>query len=141
MFRPLWIFLSLVGVLWVATAEGASPEDVVREHAKVRLEVARQGLAVAEQDIEGAPSEAYRDIWVWSRRVLKAELALSTTKGERIAAWEGHLRRAAKLEKIAQRQFSRGGFTRLAVFEAIYRRVDVEVQLAEERSKPESPYR
>jgi hypothetical protein len=139
MFRPLWIFLSLVGVLWIATAKGASPEDVVREHANARLEVARQGLAVAENDVEGATSEDYLGIWVWSRRVLEAELALSTTKSERIAAWEAHLRRAVKLETMAQRQFSRGGSTRLAVLEAIYRRYDVEVHLAQERSKSESP--
>jgi hypothetical protein len=139
MFRHLWIFLCLVGFMWVATAKGGSPEEVVREYAKARLEVARKGLADSEKDIGGGIS--YEGIWLWSQRVLESELALCTTKIERIAAWEAHLRRAAKLEKMAQSEFSRGGFTRGGVLEAIYRRYDVEVQLAQERSKPESLHR
>jgi hypothetical protein len=78
-------------------------------------------------------------LWVWSKRVLEAELAVSTKKAERIAALEAHLKRAVKLEKFALREFNRGGFTRLNVLEARYRRCDVELRLAQEKAKPESP--
>ena len=137
MFRLLGVLLCMVGCLWTATAKGASPEDAVQKYARTRLEVARRGLVQAERATGSAASEDYADIWIWSRRVLEAELALSTTKRERIAALEGHLQRAAKLEKLAQRKYSRGGFTRLDVLEAIYRRCDVEVQLAQEKAQTE----
>ena len=141
MFRAILLIVCLVGFVGATNAAGASPEDHVKERAKARLEVARQGLALAVRGLEGEGAEDYDDIWVWSKRVLKAELALSTTKAERIAALEAHLKRAVKLERIAMREFDRGGFTRLSVIEAKYRRSDIETRLAEEKAKSESPHK
>jgi hypothetical protein len=134
-FRSLCLLLSFMGFMCAATAMGAPPEDAVKERMKALLEVARKGLAEAESDTGGGV--AYTDIWLWSNRVLKAELALSTTKSQRIAALEAHLRRALKLEQFARREYDRGGFPHLSLLEAIYRRYDVELQLTQERAKPE----
>jgi len=139
MLRSISLLLSLVSLLGAETATSAPAEDAIKERAQGCLEVARKGLAVVEQDSDG--TEAYQDIWVWSNRVLKAELALRTTKRERIAALEAHLGRALKLEKFAVREYKRGFFTRLYVLEASYRRRDIELQLALEKAKPESPSR
>jgi hypothetical protein len=93
---------------------------------------------LVDKEQEGEGAEDYDDIWVWSKRVLEAELAVSTEKGERIAALEAHLKRAVRLEKFALREFGRGGFSSLNVLEAKYRRCEVEWRLAEEKAKPES---
>ena len=140
MFRHLCLFLCLAGSLWAATARSASPEDTVTKAAKVRLEVARKGLAEAEKVAPGMVKDSAA-IWVWSGRVLQAELALSTTKSERIAALEAHFRRAVKLEEIAEHEYRQGRLRSLDLLQAIYRRYDVEVQLAQEKTKPVSPRR
>jgi hypothetical protein len=64
---------------------------------------------------------------------------MSTKKSERIAALEAHLKRAAKLERFALRDFNSGGISRRIVLEAKYRRCDIELRFAEEKAKSESP--
>jgi hypothetical protein len=139
MLRSMFLLGGLVGLMYAGTATSAPPEDAIQERARARLEVARKGLAEAEKVVAG--KEYYHDICVWSQLVLESELAVSTTKKERLAALEAHLRRAEKLEKFAQGQFDRGFFSRLALLEAMYRRCDVELQLAQEKAKSESPSR
>jgi hypothetical protein len=85
MFRPLCLFLCLVGSMYATTARSSPPEDAVTKHAKLELEVARKGLAEAEKVAPGMLGDS-AEIWVWSRRVPQAELTLSTTKSECIAA-------------------------------------------------------
>lgn len=140
MFRLLCLFLCLVGPLGVATARSSPPEVAVTKHAKMALKVARQGLAEAEKVAPGMIGDS-TEIWVWSRRVLQAELTLSTTKSERIAALEAHLRRAVKLQKVAESEYSQGRLRGLDLLETIYRRQEVEVQLTKEKATPEQLYR
>ena len=139
MSRLVFLLVCLVGLVCVQNATSASPEDSIREAAKARLEVARQGLALVDRDPEGMGAVDYADIWVWSERVLKAELTVITKKSERIAALEAHLKRAVRLERGALRDFNSGGISRRIVLEAKYRRCDIELQLAQEKAKPESP--
>ena len=139
MSRLVFLLVCLVGLVCVQNATSASPEDSIREAAKARLEVARQGLALVDRDLEGVGVVDYADIWVWSERVLKAELAMSTKKSERIAALEAHLKRAVKLERFALRDFNSGGISRRIVLEAKYHCCDIELRLAEEKAKSESP--
>ncbi len=139
MFRPLCLALCLIGSMGAATARSAPPEDAITKHAKMELEVARKGLAEAERVAPGMIADS-AEIWVWSRRVLQSELTLCTTKSERIAALEAHLRRALKLEKMAANEYRQGRLRSLDLLETIYRRHEVEVQLAEEKAKPESLY-
>lgn len=139
MLRSMCLLAGLVGLMYVGTATSAAAEDPIQERARARLEVARKALAEAEDTRAGG--ENYQDIWVWSKRVLESELAVSTTKKERIAALEAHLRRTQRLEKFAEKEYERGFFTRLALWEAVYRRCDVELQLVQERAKSESPSR
>ena len=140
MFRFLCFFLCLVGSLCTAAVRSASPEEAAKETAKARLEVARKGLAEAEKVIPGM-SEDSANIWIWSKRVLHAELACSTSKSERITALEAHWRRAVRLEKLAEREYMQGRSTRLILLEAVYRRLNVEAHLAGEKAKPELPRR
>jgi hypothetical protein len=53
---------------------------------------------------------------------------------------EAHLRRAVKLQRIAENEYRHGRLRDLELLEAIYRRQDVEVRLAEEKAKSESLY-
>jgi hypothetical protein len=112
---------------------------IILKHAQIELKVARKGLAEAEKVAPGMIGDS-AEIWVWSRRVLQSELTLSTTKSERIAALEAHLRRAVKLEKIAENEYRQGRLRALDLLEVVYRRHDVEARLAEEKAKSASLY-
>jgi hypothetical protein len=135
-YRLLFVLVCVAGLVCGALATTAPADDPVKERGKVCLEVARKGLAEAERSAGGAGD--YSDVWVWSVRVFRSTLAQSTNKNERITALEEHLRLAQKLERSTTRQYEAGGSTRLAVLEAMYRRCEVERQLAEERAKPET---
>ena len=60
MSRLVFLLVCLVGLVCVQNATSASPEDSIREAAKARLEVARQGLALVDRDLEGV---GYFDPW------------------------------------------------------------------------------
>ena len=60
MSRPMLLLLCLVGPVCAPSATSASPEDPIKERAKVCLEVARQGLALVDRDLEGV---GYFDPW------------------------------------------------------------------------------
>src|SRR5262249_22975880 len=95
--------------------------------AKELLNVARRGLDLAEKTPAGA------DDYIWSRRVLEAELNLCGNVDERIAARERYLKRATKLEEAAKRAFENGVGTKSDLLEAEYRRCEAAVQLESER--------
>src|SRR5262245_36922411 len=76
---------------------GGKADEKAIKSARELLDVARRGLELAER-----AGPLRRETYDWSRRVLDAELALSATADERIAARGRHLRRAEKLERAAR---------------------------------------
>jgi hypothetical protein len=123
--------LLLVGWVMGAVATlGMAQDDLTKNLAKVRLAEARKGLALAENPVLGG-SESCTNVWIWSNRVLDAELYLSTTQDERIAAFEAHLRRMVKLQGITKALFERRMISEAEVMEAAYQRIDAEVRLTE----------
>jgi len=127
-------FLLALCVTGLAYGFGAAGEDRAKEFAKARLEVARRGLATVEKQAAGV-NGFNGEIWNWSERVLKAELALSSGPAERIAALEAHLQRARRLEGIARRGFAERIYSLAEVLGAEYNRLDAEALLAAEKMR------
>ena len=77
------------------------------------------------------------DDYIWSKRVLEAELNLCGNVDERIAARESYLEALAspiKLEEVAKRAFENGVGHESDLLEAEYRRCEAAVQLESERA-------
>jgi hypothetical protein len=136
MSRKKMMVLLLVcfgAVVCAVAAQGAPEENRGKNSAKARLEVARKGLAIVEKQGPGN-GEAYDGVFIWSKRVLDAELDLSGNEAERLAALAAHLTRTKRLEEVAKDLHARGAVSDLEVLEAEYHRYDAEVQLAEARA-------
>jgi hypothetical protein len=131
MSRKMMMLLLLVcfgAIVCAVAAQGAPEDNRGKESAKARLEVARKGLAIVET------GDAYDGVFIWSKRVLDAELDLSGNEAERMAALAANLTRTKRLEDVAKALHARGLVSELEVLEAEYHRYDAEVQLAEARA-------
>jgi hypothetical protein len=127
-------FLLALCVAAFASGVGTAGEKTAKDLARARLELARRGLATVQRQAGGA-NGFYRDIWVWSERVLSAELDLSDGPAERIAALEAHLQRARRLEGLARDGFAQRIFSFAELLEAEYNRLDAEARLAAEKAR------
>jgi hypothetical protein len=75
------------------------------------------------------------DMWVWSGRLLNAELALCDSRDSRIAVLENQLRRMEKLENLVVEGSKTGLYSSSELMEAKYYRIDNMLRLAEEKDK------
>jgi hypothetical protein len=121
----------------VAAQGGVPTEDKGKEIAKARLELARKGLAVVEKRIPGAGN--YAGVYIWSKRVLDAELGLCGNEDDRIAALEAHVERTTRLARTAKEWFDRKVFLEEDLLEAEYHRLDAEAMLAKARAAKVPP--
>ena len=126
--------MSMVGLICVCvgvSARGAAPEkeSEIEALAKARLEAAVKGFE---------SSAALHQMWIWSERILKSELALSQCTDNRIAALERQLRRTEKMEKMVVDGQKQGTYTSEELAEAQFYRLDTLYKLAEERVKKSS---
>src|SRR5262249_9196969 len=92
------------------------------------LEVARRGLALAEKSPGSGPN------YIWSKRVLNAELNLCENADERIAARERYLKTTVRLEEITKKQVAEKILSEEGMMEAEYPRCEAQAQLDAERN-------
>lgn len=131
MFRKILLLVmacfGVGGGYYIVNAEPSFHKDKDRASAKALLEVARAGLELAEK------SPDLRDDYIWSKRVLNAELNLCGNADERIAARERHLKLTMRLEEVAKNAVQKGVISRHESLEAEYHRCEAQVQLDAER--------
>jgi len=131
MSRSLTIPLLLVVfcLAWGSACPAANdPVPDLKELLKARLEVAQEGMRVAENELQ-AGRASVKDTFVWSRRLLEAQLAVSEKKTERVAAHEAYLKRAKAVEQMAKAQFDAGRVTVKDYLEAKFDRLEAEIGL------------
>jgi hypothetical protein len=139
--KKMLLLVICLGVVVFAVAAQSVPEkNRGRDIAKTRLDVARKGLAQVEKETPGA-GRPYDGIFIWSKRVLHAELALSGNEADKMAALEAHLTRTMRLERIAKDWFATGVIREVDLLEAEYHRLDAEFQLEEARAVKVSPHK
>jgi hypothetical protein len=116
----------------VARAKSAAARADVRKLNEMRREVLRAAYAVRIQRAWSG-TDAPDAVSVVSRRLLTAELALATSRGERLAALEQHLARAAEIEEITRKHVEEGirTFTTLNSHDTRFERIQAELWLAE----------
>jgi hypothetical protein len=128
----LLLLVCFGAIVCAVAAQGVPEESRGKDSATARLEVARKGLAIAEK------GNAYDGVFIWSKRVLDAELDVSGNEAERMAALAAHLTRTKRLEDVAKDLHARGVVSELEVLEAEFHRYNAEVQLAEARAAKSS---
>jgi hypothetical protein len=74
-------------------------------------------------------------VYIWSRRWMEQECALSTKKSECVAAHEHHLKRLRRLEKLARELRNAELVTKLEPLAAEFYRLEAESSLAEAKAK------
>jgi hypothetical protein len=116
-----------------AAPRAAEPADLPKLR-KEQLTTAQQGLALIDRRFQqgNASSEA---VLGWARRVLNAELALSDTKADRVAAYEKYLQRLQQHEERCKAHLTAGVITNLDYLAARYDRQGAEAWLAEAKQK------
>jgi outer membrane protein TolC len=111
MFRQLFIASLIVGFLLAGGSSpcGAAPvsPQVSRKLYRARLEAAQQTFKVALADLRVAKVDCEK-VYLWSKRWLEAEQALSTTKAERVTACQAHLKRMEDLRKVVMALYKVG---------------------------------
>jgi hypothetical protein len=70
-----------------------------------------------------------------SKRLLKAELELSSKKADRLAAREKHLNFTKKAANITIAQYNVGRISKAAVASALYEELDAEIELEREKTR------
>ncbi len=116
------------------SAQRDSMGDNGAESAGTLLDLARKGLAVVEKPLPGVRDpDHYFGVFIWSKRLLNAELNVSTNREERIAAREKYLERMIKLENTAKDFYARHMISYLELLENEYQRCEAQAQLAWER--------
>jgi hypothetical protein len=121
--------LLLVGLSSACSVRADEDQDEVRKLRKSELHAAKEGL---EQEVKVF---RVRRVFIWSRRVLQADLALARNPAEEIAAYENHLKRNIDFEaKVAQ--LNRDGDIPIQDYnEAHWQRVHAQLELTECRAK------
>jgi hypothetical protein len=122
----LVVFCLASGSACPAANDPAVPD--LKELLKARLEVAQEGMRVAEKELQ-AGRASVKDTFVWSRRLLEAQLAVSEKKAERVAAHEAYLQRAKAVEEMAKALFDAGRVTVKDYLEAKFDRLEAEIGL------------
>src|SRR4051812_37431367 len=119
MFRTMRIAVMVLALraTCLAAEPQASPKNKSRADSNALVEVARRGLEVVLRPTADN-HDAYAGVFVWLRRVLYAELDVAENVKDRVAAWEKHLARMAKLEQVATDLHSRGVIVELELLEA-----------------------
>jgi flagellar basal body-associated protein FliL len=134
MSRKILVIVIVVAVSCAGAAFHAVPmqqtsqRDKTKANAKALLDVAHRGLASVERTNLGN-----RDVYVWSTRVLNAELTLSENADERIAAMERYLKLTKEQERVVIDLFGRKLISKDELLEAEYYRCEAEVLLDLER--------
>ena len=117
------------------TAKGLAPVDpAVNALIKARLETARDVFKHEMDRYENTLTLFADDTAVWSRRWMEAELRLSPTPTEKLAAIQAHLERVKRLETIADQYAKAGQGKTLDALKAKYFRLEAEQMLAEARA-------
>ena len=133
--RIVVVAVACVAVGFYAVArERPTPADKMKSSGEALLDVTHRGLALAEQTQPGG-----RDVYLWSKRLLSAELDLSRSPEERIAARERFLKQVTTLEQLAKDRHQRSVINKEEVLEAEYHRCDAELQLELERAATGGP--
>jgi hypothetical protein len=121
--------MGMAGLVWTCLGvpvSSAAEKDEIIQLAKARLEVAVKGFESAE---------TIHKMWMWSQRILEAELFLCQSTDDRIAVLENQLRRTEKLEKIVTDGHKQGTYTSGELMEAKFYRLDTLCKLAEAKAK------
>jgi outer membrane protein TolC len=99
-----------------------------------RVEVARKGLKTSQAQV--AAGQASMTLVVdWSRRLLRAELALADKKADRVAARERYLEILKEAERMAKARHDAGRASPVEYLEATYERQSAEIALAREKAR------
>lgn len=117
-------------------ARPAPPPD--RSHMKrlLREELEAARVVNRTRDREYLAGRVWSDsVYEWSRRVLEIELKLSETKGDRIIAYERHLKSMQDLEKINKDRFGAGRISQPEMAATKVYRLEAEIWLEEARAR------
>ncbi len=107
--------------------------------AKSKVETARQILemfAEREKLARQAKADVISEVAGWSRRLMEAELELSTTKTRRIAAIQEHRDRMRRNEQMADAQARTGRLDASDVLKARFYRLEADQALLEQGVSP-----
>lgn len=110
-----------------------------RALAEMRLAAARKMYEGAMERMRLGASVSNEYLYLWSRRWLDAERAVSRTAAERRDAAAGHLKRMQPLDDLAKRRVKVGDLSVAELPETEFYRVEAELWLAEERAAGASP--
>jgi hypothetical protein len=105
-----------------------------KELAEARLKLAREAFAVikwAKKDGGDSGGNPY----LWSLRLMEAELDVSGNKAGRIAAVQSHLDRVKEWEADTARLFRGGEVSVIAYMEIQWKRLEAESLLAKEKAE------
>jgi hypothetical protein len=75
------------------------------------------------------------ELALWAPHLLEAELDVSTTKAQRVAALTAYLNRMIEAEKWARMRFDSGRITSIDYGKATVQRLEAELRLAKEKAK------
>ena len=112
-----------------------TPNDDVKQKARVQLEVVRQVFELRLQASRHGESPDLDQTYVWSRRWMDAQQALSETKAERMAAIETHLARMKELRNITQQLYEAKEIGAQDVMAFSFYVAEAELWLAEARQE------
>ena len=127
------LILSIAASAVAAPAE--PPPKIPKELLEKRVEAARkvyQQKKTRLQNGESLPA----DLFGWSERWLKAELALGDKKDERVKALREHLDRTREVERMAAARARAGQGLQADADAATYFRLEAEIRLVKEGVKP-----
>jgi hypothetical protein len=124
-------YVRLEAEMWFRQQE-ADP-DAVKSVAKARLEAARKALGNVEALVKaGRFSSDDERFLLWPRRLLDAQLAVSTDKKGRVTALESYLKFQKTREKIGEDRVTAGIIARVVVWQIQFDRLDAELMLKKE---------
>ena len=142
-FNRLTLLVAAVCLALLASRLIAKPETA---KVNARLDGLRaERLATAKELVKGitaayeADTVSIEAMFSASREVLKAELAISKVKADRVAAYRNHLDRAKRVERKTTALYEQGakGGEHEKYQRAKLERLKVEIALEEEQQKPD----
>jgi RNA polymerase sigma factor (sigma-70 family) len=114
----------------------AKPEAALRKLLTQRRDMAEQEAKIRyEQYNAGAQGATFELVIESSKRLLKADLELSTDRLDRIAAHERHLKLVKEYADVVEARFMAGRVGLEVHSQAQYERLDAEIQLEREKAR------
>jgi hypothetical protein len=128
--KALCLGVVALALLFPVRGGGGKTGDALKDLAKARVQAAEEAyrsyLAEGQEQFHMRMELRY----LWSKRILDAQLDLETQKNARIAAFRGHFERMAELEKTARKRAEVRRATKAQVAATDYYRKEAEYWLA-----------